>query len=109
MSLVLCVCGCPCRDQDQVLQEDREKLLLMQPMQPWFTPDQKKELAEVHPWIRQHTVPQEINTQVENFSFTSGSNICTIIDLYIGHIHSFEITEEGVSPCVRQFPVILKM
>ncbi|XP_043107840.1 period circadian protein homolog 3 isoform X2 [Puntigrus tetrazona] len=51
------------RDQAQVLQEDREKLLLMQPMQPWFTQDQKKELAEVHPWIHQHTVPQEINTQ----------------------------------------------
>ncbi|KAG1950128.1 period circadian protein homolog 3 isoform X2 [Pimephales promelas] len=51
------------RDQEQVLQEDREKLLLMQPMQPWFTLDQKKELAEVHPWIRQHTFPQEINTQ----------------------------------------------
>ncbi|XP_077060186.1 period circadian protein homolog 3 isoform X3 [Siphateles boraxobius] len=51
------------RDQDQVLQKDREKLLLMQPMQPWFTLDQKKELVEVHPWIRQHTVPQEINTQ----------------------------------------------
>ncbi|XP_016123775.1 period circadian protein homolog 3 [Sinocyclocheilus grahami] len=51
------------RDQAQVLQEDREKLVLMQPMQPWFTQDQKKELAEVHPWIHQHTVPQEINTQ----------------------------------------------
>ncbi|XP_073682418.1 period circadian protein homolog 3 isoform X2 [Garra rufa] len=51
------------RDQAQVLQEDREKLLLMQPMQPWFTQDQKKELAEVHPWIHQQTVPQEINTQ----------------------------------------------
>ncbi|XP_016137958.1 period circadian protein homolog 3-like [Sinocyclocheilus grahami] len=51
------------RDQAQVLQEDREKLLLMQPMQPWFTQDQKKELADVHPWIHQHTVPQEINTQ----------------------------------------------
>lgn len=51
------------RDQAQVLQEDREKLILMQPMQPWFTPDQKKELAEVHPWIHQNTVPQEINTQ----------------------------------------------
>uniref|UniRef100_A0A8C1SGR0 Period circadian clock 3 n=1 Tax=Cyprinus carpio TaxID=7962 RepID=A0A8C1SGR0_CYPCA len=51
------------RDQVQVLQEDREKLVLMQPMQPWFTQDQKKELAEVHPWIHQHTVPQEINTQ----------------------------------------------
>ncbi|XP_016296937.1 period circadian protein homolog 2-like [Sinocyclocheilus anshuiensis] len=42
------------RDQAQVLQEDREKLVLMQPMQPWFTQDQKKELAEVHPWIHQH-------------------------------------------------------
>uniref|UniRef100_A0A671LNX2 PAS domain-containing protein n=1 Tax=Sinocyclocheilus anshuiensis TaxID=1608454 RepID=A0A671LNX2_9TELE len=41
-------------DQAQVLQEDREKLVLMQPMQPWFTQDQKKELAEVHPWIHQH-------------------------------------------------------
>ncbi|XP_051768463.1 period circadian protein homolog 3 isoform X4 [Ctenopharyngodon idella] len=51
------------RDQAQVLQEDREKLVLMQPMQPWFTQDQKKELAEVHPWIHQHTVPQEIDTQ----------------------------------------------
>lgn len=51
------------RDQAQVLQEDREKLILMQPMQPWFTSDQKKELAEVHPWIQQNTVPQEINTQ----------------------------------------------
>lgn len=48
------------RDQAQVLQEDREKLLLMEPMQPWFTQDQKKELAEVHPWINQHT---EINEQ----------------------------------------------
>ncbi|XP_052465257.1 period circadian protein homolog 3 isoform X2 [Carassius gibelio] len=53
---------CP-RDQAQVLQEDREKLVLMQPMQPWFTQDQKKELAAVHPWIHQHSVPQEINTQ----------------------------------------------
>ncbi|XP_026130908.1 period circadian protein homolog 3-like isoform X1 [Carassius auratus] len=51
------------RDQAQVLQEDREKLLLMQPMQPWFTQDQKKELAEVHPWNHQHTLPHEINTQ----------------------------------------------
>ncbi|KAA0707491.1 Period circadian protein -like protein 3 [Triplophysa tibetana] len=51
------------RDQAQVLQADREKLLLMQPMQPWFTQEQKKELVEVHPWIQHHTVPQEIDTQ----------------------------------------------
>lgn len=51
------------RDQAQVLQEDREKLLLMEPMQPCFTQDQMKELTDVHPWIHQHTVSQEINAQ----------------------------------------------
>ncbi|XP_051956980.1 period circadian protein homolog 3 [Xyrauchen texanus] len=51
------------RDQAQVLQEDRERLLLMQPMQPWFTQEQRKELADVHPWVQQHVFPQEINTQ----------------------------------------------
>lgn len=58
------VYACSSRDQAQVLQADREKLLLMQPMQPWFTQEQKKELVEVHPWIQHHTVPQEIDTQV---------------------------------------------
>ncbi|XP_067288190.1 period circadian protein homolog 3 isoform X2 [Pseudorasbora parva] len=67
------------RDQAQVLQEDREKLLLMQPMQPWFTQDQKKELAEVHPWIHQHTFPQEIDTQgcVSCNTIGSGENLQT--------------------------------
>ncbi|TRY87629.1 hypothetical protein DNTS_009331 [Danionella cerebrum] len=51
------------RDQAQVLQEDREKLILMQPMQPWFTSEQKQELVEVHPWIQNHSIPEEINTQ----------------------------------------------
>ncbi|XP_047665858.1 period circadian protein homolog 3 isoform X3 [Tachysurus fulvidraco] len=50
------------RDQAQVLKEDREKLLLLQPMQPWFTQEQKEELAEVHSWIQYHRVPEEINT-----------------------------------------------
>ncbi|KAI4904845.1 hypothetical protein NFI96_018230 [Prochilodus magdalenae] len=51
------------RDQAQVLKEDREKLMLLQPMQPWFSQEQKEELAEVHSWINRHTVPEEINTQ----------------------------------------------
>ncbi|KAF7693093.1 hypothetical protein HF521_008409 [Silurus meridionalis] len=51
------------RDQAQVLKEDREKLRLLQPLQPWFTQEQKEELAEVHSWIHYHTVPEEINTQ----------------------------------------------
>lgn len=54
------------RDQAQVLKEDREKLLLLQPMQPWFTQEQKEELAEVHSWIQHHSVPKEINTQVSS-------------------------------------------
>ncbi|KAI5622949.1 period circadian protein-like 3 [Silurus asotus] len=54
------------RDQAQVLKEDREKLLLLQPLQPWFTQEQKEELAEVHSWIHYHTVPEEINTQVSS-------------------------------------------
>ncbi|KAM7422263.1 hypothetical protein PAMA_010369 [Pampus argenteus] len=51
------------RDQNEVLAEDREKLRVLQPLQPWFSQEQREELAEVHPWIRQHTIPQEIDTQ----------------------------------------------
>ncbi|XP_036390034.1 period circadian protein homolog 3-like isoform X1 [Megalops cyprinoides] len=51
------------RDQAEVLKEDREKLMLLEPLQPVFTEEQKKELAEVHPWIQQHSLPQEIDTQ----------------------------------------------
>ncbi|XP_037831422.1 period circadian protein homolog 3 isoform X2 [Kryptolebias marmoratus] len=51
------------RDQSEVLAEDREKLRVLQPLQPWFTQEQKEELAEVHPWIKRHTIPQEIDTQ----------------------------------------------
>uniref|UniRef100_A0A3P9AS92 Period circadian-like C-terminal domain-containing protein n=1 Tax=Maylandia zebra TaxID=106582 RepID=A0A3P9AS92_9CICH len=52
------------RDQNKVLAEDREKLRVLQPLQPWFSQEQRVELAEVHPWIKQHAIPQEIDTQV---------------------------------------------
>ncbi|KAM3877902.1 period circadian protein homolog 3 [Diretmus argenteus] len=51
------------RDQDEVLAEDREKLCVLQPLQPWFSQEQRAELAEVHPWVQQHTIPQEIDMQ----------------------------------------------
>lgn len=54
----------PSRDQNEVLAEDREKLRVLQPLQPWFSQEQREELAEVHPWIQRHTIPQEIDTQV---------------------------------------------
>ncbi|XP_035238063.1 period circadian protein homolog 3-like [Anguilla anguilla] len=51
------------RDQAQVLKEDLERLLLLAPLQPVFTEAQKEELAEVHPWMKEHGLPEEINTQ----------------------------------------------
>ncbi|XP_061869164.1 period circadian protein homolog 3 isoform X2 [Colius striatus] len=53
----------PNRIKEDVLKEDLEKLTVMQKQQPWFTDGQKKELAEVHTWIRTQTVPLQISTR----------------------------------------------
>ncbi|KAM8927120.1 period circadian protein homolog 3 [Pelodytes ibericus] len=53
----------PERDKEALLKEDLEKLAAMRSKQPWFTEEQKEELAEVHSWIRNRTIPQEIDTQ----------------------------------------------
>ncbi|KFQ13723.1 Period circadian protein 3, partial [Leptosomus discolor] len=53
----------PNRIKEEVLKEDLEKLTVMRKQQPWFTDGQKKELAEVHSWIRTQTVPLQISTQ----------------------------------------------
>ncbi|NXT29173.1 PER3 protein, partial [Syrrhaptes paradoxus] len=53
----------PNRIKEEVLKEDLEKLAVMRKQQPWFTDRQKKELAEVHTWIRTQTVPLQISTQ----------------------------------------------
>ncbi|NXY47452.1 PER3 protein, partial [Ceuthmochares aereus] len=53
----------PNRIKEEVLKEDLEKLAVMRKQQPWFTDGQKKELAEVHTWIRTQTVPLQVTTQ----------------------------------------------
>ncbi|XP_023796142.1 period circadian protein homolog 3 isoform X7 [Cyanistes caeruleus] len=53
----------PNRIKEEVLKQDLEKLAVMKKQQPWFTDGQKKELAEVHSWIRTQTVPLQISTQ----------------------------------------------
>ncbi|XP_010282925.1 PREDICTED: period circadian protein homolog 3 [Phaethon lepturus] len=53
----------PNRIKEDVLKEDLEKLAVMRKQQPRFTDGQKKELAEVHTWIRTQTVPLQISTQ----------------------------------------------
>nr|QGW67271.1 period 2 [Rhamdia quelen] len=53
----------PSRDIQQVLLDDREKLRLMQKSQPQFTEEQKRELSEVHPWVRGGGLPKAINIE----------------------------------------------
>ncbi|CAF96209.1 unnamed protein product, partial [Tetraodon nigroviridis] len=51
----------PVRDMETVLREDREALRSMQKHQPRFTEDQKRELSQVHPWVRTGRLPRAIN------------------------------------------------
>lgn len=57
----LCLCN---RDMETVLREDREALRNMQKHQPRFTEEQKRELSQVHPWIRTGRLPRAINISV---------------------------------------------
>lgn len=63
--LSLCVFACICSDIQRVLREDREKLQLLLKSQPRFTEEQKKELIEVHPWIKKGGLPKAIDVKVE--------------------------------------------
>ncbi|KAI4881130.1 hypothetical protein NFI96_017873 [Prochilodus magdalenae] len=51
----------PIRDRETVLREDRIALRAMQKHQPRFTEEQKRELSQVHPWIRTGRLPRAIN------------------------------------------------
>ncbi|XP_028283925.1 period circadian protein homolog 2 isoform X3 [Parambassis ranga] len=48
-------------DIQTVLREDKEKLRLLQKSQPRFSDEQKKELMEVHPWIKKGGLPKAID------------------------------------------------
>lgn len=54
-----------CRDIERVLREDRDKLLQLQKKQPHFSEQQKKELVEVHSWIKKGSLPEAIDNKVE--------------------------------------------
>lgn len=49
---------------ETVLREDREALRNLQKHQPRFTDEQKKELSQVHPWVRTGRLPRAINISV---------------------------------------------
>ncbi|XP_062341898.1 period circadian protein homolog 1-like isoform X2 [Osmerus eperlanus] len=51
----------PTRDRETVLREDRQVLRAMQKKQPHFTEEQRRELAQVHPWMGTGGLPPAIN------------------------------------------------
>uniref|UniRef100_A0A9J8BHE9 Period circadian protein homolog 2 n=1 Tax=Cyprinus carpio carpio TaxID=630221 RepID=A0A9J8BHE9_CYPCA len=53
----------PSRDIQTVLREDREKLRQMQKSQPRFTEEQRRELLEVHPWMRRGGLPKAFDVK----------------------------------------------
>lgn len=55
------------RDIQRVLQVDRDKLVRLHKNQPRFSEEQKKELIEVHPWIKKGGLPEAIDNKVDYF------------------------------------------
>uniref|UniRef100_H3DCQ3 Period circadian protein homolog 2 n=1 Tax=Tetraodon nigroviridis TaxID=99883 RepID=H3DCQ3_TETNG len=51
----------PSRDIQRVLQVDRDKLVQLHKKQPRFSEQQKKELIEVHPWMKKGGLPEAID------------------------------------------------
>ncbi|XP_023603158.1 period circadian protein homolog 2 isoform X5 [Myotis lucifugus] len=67
----------PSRNIEAVLKEDREKLKLLQKLQPRFTERQKQELQEVHPWMRAGGLPTAIDVSECVYCESQGkSNFC---------------------------------
>uniref|UniRef100_A0A673H8N4 Period circadian protein homolog 2 n=1 Tax=Sinocyclocheilus rhinocerous TaxID=307959 RepID=A0A673H8N4_9TELE len=84
----------PSRDIQKVLREDREKLRQMQKSQPRFTEEQKRELAEVHPWMRRGGLPKAIDIKAcvgcEEVSETLTEEDPP--DLHMGETESSDVT-----------------
>ncbi|XP_029436286.1 period circadian protein homolog 1 [Rhinatrema bivittatum] len=94
----------PGRDVEAVLRQDREKLKQMQKQQPRFTEEQKKELAEVHPWMRKGLLPKAIDVTACEGCGSGRVSSCTALPYDVG-IHEMELSvalepiEEGAEGC----------
>ncbi|XP_041849305.1 period circadian protein homolog 2 isoform X2 [Melanotaenia boesemani] len=53
----------PSCDIQKILKEDKEKLRLLHKYQPRFSEEQKKELIEVHPWMKKGGLPKAIDVK----------------------------------------------
>lgn len=73
----------PSRDIESVLQKDREKLRQLQRNQPKFSEEQKKELGEVHTWVRKGRLPHVLNITSCTGCSPDASNFEEDLDLSI--------------------------
>uniref|UniRef100_A0A672MWG2 Period circadian protein homolog 2 n=1 Tax=Sinocyclocheilus grahami TaxID=75366 RepID=A0A672MWG2_SINGR len=70
----------PSRDIEKVLREDREKLRQMQKSQPRFTEEQRRELVEVHPWMRRGGLPKAFDVKVVKCNLNFFPSILLIVE-----------------------------
>ncbi|XP_057602026.1 period circadian protein homolog 2 isoform X2 [Hippopotamus amphibius kiboko] len=70
----------PPRNVERVLQEDREKLKLLQRVQPRFTAGQKQELRDVHPWMRSGGLPAALDVAECVYCENKGKDICVLYE-----------------------------
>ncbi|XP_075926326.1 period circadian protein homolog 1 isoform X2 [Petromyzon marinus] len=88
----------PSRDVETVLKEDREKLKEMQKLQPRFTEAQRRELCEVHPWLKKGGLPVAINIQVCECGSTTSTKASAPFDVETHEMDDggmLELGEEG--------------
>ncbi|XP_055257744.1 period circadian protein homolog 2 isoform X2 [Moschus berezovskii] len=92
----------PARNLETVLQEDREKLKALQRFQPRFTDGQKRELQDVHPWMRLGCVPTAIDVEGCVYCENEGEdNLCVSYEEDIpppGLSERTDAREEGSGP-----------
>ncbi|CAL8241576.1 unnamed protein product [Merluccius merluccius] len=81
----------PVRDIETVLREDREALRAMQKHQPRFSEEQKRELSQVHPWIRTGRLPRAINIS----ACTDCKSPAVAAAPYDVEIHEMELCASG--------------
>uniref|UniRef100_A0ABM5EJ85 Period circadian protein homolog 1 isoform X4 n=1 Tax=Pogona vitticeps TaxID=103695 RepID=A0ABM5EJ85_9SAUR len=105
----------PLRDMERVLQEDREKLKHMQKRQPRFTEEQKKELAEVHPWVHKGILPKAINiTACVDCGSNPASKVAPLYDIEVqdmdlnGMLEPMEESSGG-QVCLPALPLEMAM
>ncbi|XP_012611158.1 period circadian protein homolog 2 isoform X2 [Microcebus murinus] len=88
----------PSRNAETVLKEDREKLRLLQKFQPRFSEAERRELSEVHPWMRTGGLPPALGAAECVYCENEGKgNICVPYEEDIpslGHSEASDTKEE---------------